>query len=197
MSIIVEKENWRPDLESEIIQKAKNGDTEAFEMLMAAHQTQIFQLAYRMLDNRDDALDVVQETFYRVWRSLKNFRGDSSFRLWAETIATRICISKYRKRKLLVEIEDIIGIGSEQKWDDEIDSDKHKKIIANAMKELTPRERIAFVLRMQEKNSTSEVAKIMKVSEGTVKTLLHRAKQKMKKFLMRKFPDEFGGIENE
>ena len=184
-------------MESEIIQKAKNGDMEAFEMLMAAHQTQIFQLAYRMLDNRDDALDVVQETFYRVWRSLKNFRGDSSFRLWAETIATRICISKYRKRKLLVEIEDIIGIGSEQKWDDEIDSDKHKKIIANAMKELTPRERMAFVLRMQEKNSTSEVAKIMKVSEGTVKTLLHRAKQKMKKFLMRKFPDEFGGMGNE
>jgi len=191
------KENWRHDLESEIIQKAQDGDTEAFENLMTAHQTQIFQLAYRMLDNRDDALDVVQEAFYRAWRSLKKFRGESSFRLWVETIATRLCISKYRKKRVFIGIEEIIGLGSKPNWDDEIDADKYRKAIASALKRLTARERMAFVLRMEEKYSTEEVAKVMNISKGTVKTLLHRAKEKMKKFLRTNLLDEFGSIKNE
>ncbi|MCD6595307.1 RNA polymerase sigma factor [bacterium] len=184
-------------MESEIIQKAQDGDTEAFENLMTAHQTQIFQLAYRMLDNRDDALDVVQEAFYRAWRSLKKFRGESSFRLWVETIATRLCISKYRKKRVFIGIEEIIGLGSKPNWDDEIDADKYRKAIASALKRLTARERMAFVLRMEEKYSTEEVAKVMNISKGTVKTLLHRAKEKMKKFLRTNLLDEFGSIKNE
>jgi len=98
---------------------------------------------------------------------------------------------------VFIGIEEIIGLGSKPNWDDEIDADKYRKAIASALKRLTARERMAFVLRMEEKYSTEEVAKVMNISKGTVKTLLHRAKEKMKKFLRTNLLDEFGSIKNE
>ncbi len=171
------------DVESELIEDAKNGSAEAFDKLMSIHQNEIFKLAYRMLDNRDDALDVVQDTFYRAYRSLKKFRGDSGFRLYLEKIATNLCISRYRRKKIFTEVENIIGLGKSPNWDDSIDADAHKKMISQAMNTLTPRERAAFVLRFEQKLSVGDSAKVMKVTEGTVKTLTHRATEKMRKVL--------------
>ena len=185
------KENRSVDLEHELIKLAQNGDTDAFDKLMLEHQQTIFRLAYRMLDNRDDALDVVQETFYNAWRSLKKFRGESSLRLWLETIATRLCISRYRKKRIFIDVEKLFGLGFHPQWDDEIDANKHRKAIAQAMKTLSPKERAAFILRMKEKYSTRDTAEIMKIAEGTVKALLHRANEKMKKSIARILPDEF------
>ncbi|RKZ34535.1 hypothetical protein DRQ33_01895, partial [bacterium] len=151
----------------------------------------IFQLSYRMLNNRDDALDVVQETFFRGWRSLKSFRGESSLRLWLETIATRICISRYRRKRILVGIEDFLGLGKNPDWDNDIDSDTHSKAIADALDTLTPKERAVFVLRMEKGHSTEETSEILGIAEGTVKAFLHRAKQKMQKELKKILPEEF------
>ncbi len=171
------------NVELELIEAAKKGNSEAFDKLMEIHQNEIFKLAYNMLDNRDDALDVVQDTFYRAYRSLKKFRGDSGFRLYLEKIATNLCISRYRRKKVFTEIENIIGLGSSPKWDDDIDADTHKKMISKAMNTLTPRERAAFVLRFEQKLSVADSAKVMKITGGTVKTLTHRATEKMRKAL--------------
>lgn len=173
-------------MERKLIKQAKAGDKDAFDKLMIRHQQTIFRLAYRMLDNRDDALDIVQETFYRAYRSLKKFRGDASFRLWLEKIATNLCISRYRRRKLFSEIEKAFGLGKSPQWDDEIDTDVNRKMLAIALSTLTTRERVAFILRLEQKLSTKQTAEIMGISEGTVKTLLHRANQKMKKALKHK-----------
>ncbi len=197
-SIIMEhgKGNGSGNVE-ELVRRAQNGDWEAFDQIVMKYQADIFRLAYRMLDNRDDALDVVQETFYKFWRSLKSFRGDSSVRLYLETIATRLCISHYRKRRLFASIEDIFGLGSHPAWDEQIDSDRIKRALAEAMNELSPRERAAFVLRMEREYSTEQTAQILGISPGTVKSLLHRANEKMKKKLRKLLPEQFGEGENE
>ncbi len=185
------KEQGSKNVEQELIKKARDGSRDAFDQLMLENQKAVFRLAYRMLDNRDDALDTVQETFYRAYRSLKKFRGESSLRLWLETIATRICISRYRKRKIFVGVEELFGFGSHPKWDAEIDANAHRKAITEAMRTLSPKERMTFVLRMEEEYSTGETAEIMGIAEGTVKALLHRANVKMRKFLIKALPDEF------
>jgi len=178
-----DKKSRRENVELQLIDDARKGDTKAFDRLMEMYQEKVFRLAYRMLDNRDDALDVVQDTFYRAYRSLKKFRGDSSFLLYLEKIATNLCISRYRRRKVFMEIESLVGIGNFTNRDDDIDADANRKMLAEAMNSLSPRERAAFVLRMEQNFSTAETAGIMKISQGTVKTLLHRALQKMRRAL--------------
>jgi len=191
------KGKWSESVEQELVARAKNGDKGAFDRIVYQYQDVIFRLAYRMLDNRDDALDVVQETFYRFWRSLKSFRGDSSVRLYLETIATRLCISRYRKRRLLASIEDFFGLGTRPVWDEQIDSDRIKRALAEAMNELSPRERAVFVLRMEREYSTEQTAQILGISPGTVKSLLHRANDKMRRKLKRLLPEQFGEEKDE
>ena len=82
-----------------------------------------------------------------------------------------------------MEIESLVGIGNFTNSDDDIDADANRKMLAEAMNSLSPRERAAFVLRMEQNFSTAETAGIMKISQGTVKTLLHRALQKMRRAL--------------
>ncbi|RKZ32580.1 hypothetical protein DRQ27_02170 [bacterium] len=172
--------------EAQLVHKAKQGDKEAFDALMLMTQDYVFRLAYRMLDNKDDALDVMQEAFYRAYRSLKSFRGDSSFRYWVETIATRLCIARYRKKRIFVRIEEIVGLGKEPEQDN-LDSEKESRILQDALGTLTPRERAALVLQMEGGKSIKEIANTMGVAEGTVKALIHRAKEKLYKKLRKYF----------
>jgi len=184
------KEKASADVETELIAKAKNGDKEAFNRIIELHQNEIYRIAYRMLDDRDDALDIVQETFFRAYRSLKKFRGDSSLRLWLEKIASNICISRYRRKRVFVGIEEVFGLGKSPRWDDEIDADAHRKLLSRALATLTPRERAVFVLRMDEQLAGKEVAETLGIAEGTVKTLLHRANEKMRMALKKMAPKE-------
>ncbi len=178
------------DLEKELIEQAKSGNNEAFDRLMQLSQKRVFGLAYRMLDDIEDAKDVVQETFFKAYLSLKSFRGESSFAGWVMKIATNLCISRYRKKQMMVKIEEALGIGHSHSREDEIDADVYSKALSNALKTLTPRERAVFVLRIQEENSVAQTAKVMGIAEGTVKALLHRANGKMRKALKKELPDE-------
>ena len=175
--------------DTQLIANVKNGDAESFDILMSRYQKPVFRLAYRMLDNRDDALDVTQETFFKAYRSLKKFRGEASFRLWLEKIATNICISRYRKKRLFTGLEGVFGLSNSPHWDAEIDADVHRKTLAKAMATLTSRERAAFILRIERELSVRQTAEIMKIKEGTVKALLFRAKQKIRKAIGNEFTD--------
>lgn len=168
--------------EHELIKRAKNNDREAFDMLMVQNQESIYMLAYRMLNNRDDALDIVQDTFLRAYKALKSFKEKSSLRHWLETIATRLCISRYRKKRIFIEFESIVGLSQEFEQP-QLDREKDAKMLYDAMKTLSSRERAAFVLRMESELSTAEVADRMGIAQGTVKALLHRATNKMRKKL--------------
>ncbi len=179
------------DVDFELVERARRGDREAFDELVLRHQEVVFRIAYGMLGNREDALDVVQETFFRAYRSLKRFRGESSFRFWVERIATRLCVSRYRRRRVFVELGAIFGLGKSFAFDERIDAQRGVEALGDALGELSPKERAAFTLRM-EGHSIAQISDVLGVAQGTVKSLLHRAVQKLRKALMRR---GFDGIE--
>jgi len=137
-----------------------------------------------MLGQCPEADDVGQETFIRFYKSLSNFRGDSS----AATYLTRIAINlslneiKRRKRRMLFFVkstDDVKNLSAEMTLDD----NEMKNLVQRAIQKLEPKFRSVIVLRLMEGYSTKETAKILKLPEGTVLSRLARAQQKLKKIL--------------
>lgn len=93
-AVIARRATAVADQDSAAVARARAGDEAAFETLVSRHERDVFNLAWRMLGNRDDALDAAQETFLRVFRSLASFRGDATFRTWLTGIAINVCRNK-------------------------------------------------------------------------------------------------------
>lgn len=92
-----------PASEKDLVAKAQSGSLEAFDELVLLHQARVYALARRMLGNHEDAADVQQETFVQAWRSLQRFRGDAQFSTWLHRIAVNMCLSRKRRRDVMVE----------------------------------------------------------------------------------------------
>jgi len=99
-AVITRRERAAVDPDLAAVARAQDGDEAAFEMLVGRHEREVFNLAWRMLGNREDALDATQDTFLRVFRSLAAFRGDARFRTWLTGIAINVC----RNRLVSVEV---------------------------------------------------------------------------------------------
>ena len=87
------------EVESVLIRKAKNGDIHAFENLIENHRKRVYNIAFKMLHNQEDAYDITQEVFIRVFKSMKEFREEASFSTWIYRITKNACLDELRKRK--------------------------------------------------------------------------------------------------
>jgi len=184
--------------EKHLLERAKKGDIAAFELLVEGYQKKAFNIAYRMLGNYDDANDLVQETFIRIFKSIKNFKEQSSFSTWVYRITTNVCLDELRKRKN----KNFVSIDEDIKLDDsdvkrQIESDaptpeetlerkEIKKIVGDAIGELSEEHRLVVVLRDIQGFSYEEIARITKCPEGTVKSRINRARQALKEVLKTK-----------
>lgn len=168
--------------ENELVERAKNGDTSAYDELIEKNIERIYRMAYAMLNNKEDTEDVVQETFIKAWQKIGDFRGESSFSTWVSSIATRICISRYRKKKIFITIDELLPILHNHNPINEIEQKDEWEKMQKAMNKLSPKEKIALTLKM-EGQKIEEISKIMNVAEGTVKSLLHRATKKIRNAL--------------
>jgi len=178
---------------------AKRGDQDAFRHLVEMYQGRIYALCYGMLQNREEALDVVQESFVKAWKSLKRFKEESSFYTWLYRIASNMCLDYLRKRarrgiheSLDVDLNDPHQTDKKMTRDVEdesadpvkpIDSANLGKAIQWAIRQLPSDQQTVIVLREIEGLSYSEIAKTMKIRVGTVMSRLFYARKKLQELL--------------
>lgn len=187
------------DSDLNLVKRARNGDEDAFRDLMLRHQRRIFQLCFGMVRNKDDALDLTQETFVKVYRNLDRFEGNSAFYTWAYRIARNVTIDHLRRsrRHRSVEYDDAIGRDDEQGIDDTFLS---RPLNLNPARVVSRRElldkineaalslsdihREVITLREVEGLSYQEIADRLEISIGTVMSRLHHARKRMQEQLL-------------
>lgn len=184
--------------ERNLLEKAKNGDVLAFEKLITEYQKKVFNIAFRMVGNYDDASELTQEVFIRVFKSLKNFKEQSLFSTWIYKITTNVCLDEIRKRKKrkAVYLDEEIKL-DENEVKRQIEDDKPtpemiaekneiSKAVNDAIESLSEEHRTVIVLRDLQGFSYEEIAKITSCPEGTVKSRINRARQALKEILKSK-----------
>ncbi len=180
----VDKE--RQQEERILLEQIRSGHPSAFEQLVVAQTPRMVNLAYRLVGNREEAEDIVQEAFLRLHRSLESFRGECSLTSWLYRIVSRLAIDHLRREKLRrklfffrsnnedpdpVELVADSGLTSVEK----LQARETGRRVAAALETLSARQRAVFVLRHQEGLALKEIAAMLQLEEGTIKAHLHRA----------------------
>jgi RNA polymerase sigma-70 factor (ECF subfamily) len=185
------------DTEHSLIQRSQKGDQDAFAALVDEHQRYVFNLAFRVLKDENEALDLTQETFVRAWTALPNFRGQSQFRTWLYRIATNLCYNRLPNlRRSLAELGD--DVMPDLPEVEEMSSNPGRKLESNeirahlhlAIDQLDANYKILIVMRYHNELSYEEIASLLNLPLGTVKTGLFRAKEKLRLALEGFYPEE-------
>ncbi len=166
--------------EAFLIERANEGDQAAFGTLVERYQNAVYNLAYRMLGSPEEAEDAAQEIFVRIYRQLARYDPERKFSTWVLTIATNYCIDQLRRRRMqLVPLENIIpwARAREAGPEGEALSRESRDEVQRLLREMPEKYRAVLVLRYWQDLSCAEIADILKLPEGTVKTQLHRARK--------------------
>ena len=181
--------------EEQLIRRAQQGDNVAFEELLLLHQKKVYNLCLRMSANPDDALDLSQEAFLRAWRSLGQYQFEASFSTWLFRLTSNICIDFLRRKKRrqetsLTESYDDSDEGAELSVPDaqpgpeqQAMTNETKIELARAMEQLSPEHREILQLRVIEDLQYEQIADILGVRVGTVKSRLARARLSFRQIL--------------
>ena len=181
--------------EEQLIRRAQQGDNGAFEELLLLHQKKVYNLCLRMSANPDDALDLSQEAFLRAWRSLGQYQFEANFSTWLFRLTSNICIDFLRRKKRrqetsLTESYDDSDEGAELSVPDaqpgpeqQAMTNETKIELARAMEQLSPEHREILQLRGIEDLQYEQIADILGVRVGTVKSRLARARLALRKIL--------------
>jgi RNA polymerase sigma-70 factor (ECF subfamily) len=172
--------------EAVLIEAAKAGDQEAFRHIVERYQGAVYNLAYRMLGDPEEAEDAAQEIFVRLYRQLGRYDPERKFSTWTLAIATNYCIDQLRRRRMqLVPLENIIpwARARDAGPEGEALSRESRDEVQRLLKQLPEKYRAPLVLRYWEDLSCAEIAEILGVPEGTIKTQIHRARKQLGKML--------------
>jgi RNA polymerase sigma-70 factor (ECF subfamily) len=175
--------------ETELVTRAQAGDEPAFEELVRRYRNDVYGLSYHFLRNREEAWDVSQEVFIKAYRSLNRFRGEAGFKTWLLRIAANHCKDHFKKLRVATVSMD--ALPTQDFFADSGDPGQAMRnaelgrAIQQALDGLSPKHRMAFVLREFEDLSYKEMAEVMHCSEGTVMSRLHHARKKLQNSLAR------------
>ncbi len=177
--------------DEQLIEKILSGDREAFRLLMEKYQQRVFHVAMGFVHSRQDAEDITQEVFIRVFRSLESFKEQSLFSTWLYRITLNCSINhvkKNKRRHILMDAGE--GLMSLFNRDDEernahqqLEATEKERAIRKAIDGLPGKQREAFILSKYEELTQREIAAIMQTTEGAVEQLLVRAKKQLQKKL--------------
>jgi RNA polymerase sigma-70 factor (ECF subfamily) len=180
--------------ESALIRAAQSGDSRAFEELVRLYDQSVLRLAMNLLRSPEDANDIFQEAFLRVYKNLHTFRFDCSFHTWLYRIVTNLCLDALRKRKVRKEEGTVVETreGTLDRMDtmeeERADGNPQRRLLSrelqakirNVLADLTPRERMVFEMRHYEGMRLRAIGDVLGTSEEAAKNCLFRATQKMR-----------------
>jgi RNA polymerase sigma-70 factor, ECF subfamily len=176
--------------EAEAIERAKQGDAEAFEVLYNLHKRRVYSLCLRMTANAAEAEDLTQEAFMQLFRKIATFRGESAFSTWLHRMAVNVVLMQLRKKGLpVVPLEDDIETEEETPKKDfgaqdlRLEGSIDRLRLQNAIGKLPPGYRSIFVLHDVEGYEHNEIAEMVGCSIGNSKSQLHKARMKLRELL--------------
>jgi RNA polymerase sigma-70 factor (ECF subfamily) len=179
------------DCGTDLMLEFQKGDESSFEKLVEKYQQSVFNFVYRFMGGREDAEDITQEIFIRVYSARESYKPKAKFTTWLYTICRNTCIKALNKKKietlpilhenaLSEEQAGISGMSSPEKA---ALQNERAQIVKKAIDALPGTQRMALILRTYEDLSYEEISQVMKCSEKAVKSLLYRAKDNLKEKL--------------
>jgi RNA polymerase sigma-70 factor (ECF subfamily) len=187
----VEQSDW------ELVRQCKSGDRQAFRELVERYQRKTVAIAFGILHDREDALEIAQEAFAKVFTSIQKFKEEASFYTWLYRITVNLAIDRQRQRNRQPLLErDDSGEGENARIEsipDTTETDPYEKVkdqelaerIRAALAELTPAHKAVILLREIEGLSYEEISEVLQCSRGTVMSRLHYARKKLQSRLRR------------
>jgi len=187
------------DADRELVEEFLDGGEQAFNRLVLKYQQAAYNVALGLLGNREDALEAAQDAFLRVYKNVHKFKWNCAFKTWLHTIVLNLARSKYRKIKRQKEVishstnspvkyrdgsETAVEVPDKKLSPEKgaVDSEIRERIRAG-LEALAPDFREIMVLRYIDDLTYDEIAEILKINQGTVKSRIHRARQELKKLL--------------
>lgn len=183
-----------------LVREARSGRSEAFDLLVRRHQDRIYGVIHRMVNDREKAMDLTQESFLRAWKGLGTFEGQSAFFTWLYRIARNVVMSAGRyeaaRPKIKVSLDDpapgsdtdgrrprIDLEGASRSPGESLLAQERRDLVVQAIGSLPPEFREIVILRDMRDQSYEEIAELLEVPLGTVRSRLHRARMELKERL--------------
>ena len=169
----------------ELIRRSQRGDTDAFQKLAQSYKSRIFSLALRMLGNPTDAEDAAEESVIKLYYSMKKFRGQSSFSTWVYAVTRNTCLDIIRKNvktRSDIDIEEVEYFVSSHEGDPHEATERGQKVafLKKTINSLPEENRKTLILREMDGYSYEEIAELLNISVGTVKSRISRAKERIR-----------------
>jgi len=171
--------------EAVTVARARDGDRQAFATLVRAHQDRVFRFLLRLVDDRDEAMDLTQETFLRSFRALAEWRPEAPFRAWLFRIARNLAFDLLRRRERVgfVGFDDLAPVDGAAHWPDtaprpeqRLDDRRNLAALERALRDLPAAQREVLLLHELEGMSYAEMAATLEINTGTVRSRLARAR---------------------
>ena len=182
--------------DQELAARARDGDQDAFEQLVRDNEKRIYTLALRMTGSREDALDLAQDAFFQAWKALPTFQGESSFATWLYRLATNLCLDHLRTQKRRTQ-----SMGPALSLDDEengpvqvadqqlqpqeaVERSERRRALERGLGSLPDHHRQVLIMRELSGLSYQEIAQVLDLDLGTVKSRIARARLSLRKILL-------------
>ena len=176
--------------ERRLLQKAQEGDRKAFEALVALHSRRVYNLALGYTGRHHDAEEIAQTVFVKVWKALPQFRGASAFSTWLYRLTLNACTDHYRRERkrrgdLSLDDPDLSPIRDAAPSPEEIVIQwEEEAILRKALAELPEQHRVILILREMDGLDYQEIAQVLEIQVGTVKSRLARARRALREKLL-------------
>jgi RNA polymerase sigma-70 factor (ECF subfamily) len=175
--------------DAQLVGMTRAGDNKAFEVLVRRYQKLVYNIVYQMVRNHDSASDLTQETFLKAYKALPGFDTGKNFKPWLLKIATNSCLNMIRDQKGQQSLEELLEVNpqaepaSTEDVEQEVEWRVSQHMLFDALGKLPIQQRKTFVLRYQQDLPYEEIAEISELSVSSVKSLLFRARENLRKIL--------------